>query len=89
MLYRYEKFVPNIEKKGGYMTMVGEMIKDYLESNGIKKSFVADKIGITQARFSEILNKGRVIDCQLYFKICRALNVPLETFEPKDEDEED
>ena len=60
--------------------MVGKEIKEYLEQNGIKQSFVAEKVGITPSQMSGICNKGRSIDCVLYYKICRALNVPLDLF---------
>ena len=61
--------------------MVGMKIGEYLEENGIKQSFVADKVGITPARMSEIVNKqNKIIDCVLYYKICKVLNVPLELF---------
>lgn len=60
--------------------MVGERIKQYLTDNGIKQTFVAEKVGITQPQMSEICNKGRSIDCLLYYRICKALNVPFETF---------
>lgn len=60
--------------------MIGAAIKEYLEQNGIKQSFVASKVGITPAQMSEICNKGRTIDCVLYYKICSALNVPLDQF---------
>ena len=51
-----------------------------MTDNGIKQTFVAEKVGITQPQMSEICNKGRSIDCLLYYRICKALNVPLETF---------
>ena len=60
--------------------MVGERIKNYLTDNGIKQAFVAERVGITRVRMSEICNKDKKIDCELYYKICKALNVPLETF---------
>lgn len=60
--------------------MVGKRIKEYLESNGIKQTFVAEKAGIGASQMSEILNKGRTIDCMTYYRICKALNVPLKTF---------
>lgn len=60
--------------------MIGERIKNYLTANGIKQTFVAEQVGITRTKMSEICNKGRNIDCVLYYKICKALNVPLETF---------
>lgn len=60
--------------------MVGMKIGEYLEENGIKQSFVAEKVGITPSRMSEIVNKQNRIDCVLYYKICKVLNVPLELF---------
>lgn len=60
--------------------MVGKRIKEYLVSNGIKQSFVAEKTGLSTMVISDICNKDRRIDCMEYYKICKALNVPLETF---------
>ena len=60
--------------------MVGQRIKKYLIDNGIKQAFVAEKVGIPASQLSDICNKGRIIDCLTYYKICKALNVPLETF---------
>ena len=60
--------------------MVGERIKQYLNDNGIRMSFVTEKVGIPSSQFSDICNKGRKIDCVTYYKICKALNVPLEKF---------
>ena len=60
--------------------MVGKRIGQYLVDNGIKQSFVADKAGITAPQMSDICSKGRKIDCVTYYKICKALNVPMEMF---------
>lgn len=60
--------------------MVGSRIKDYLNENGIKQSFVANKAGLTVYQISDICNRDRTIDILIYARICRALNVPLETF---------
>lgn len=60
--------------------MVGKRIDEYLTENGIKQSFVAEKVGIEPSRMSGICKKGRNIDCVLYYKICKVLNVPFETF---------
>lgn len=60
--------------------MIGSAIKAYLEKNGIKQSFVAEKAGIDPSRMSAICNNGRSIDCVTYYKICKALNVPLGLF---------
>ena len=60
--------------------MVGKRIKEYLVSNGIKQAFIAEKTGLTPMVISDICNNGRKIDIVEYYKICKALNVPLETF---------
>lgn len=60
--------------------MVGKRIGEYLTSNGIKQSFVAEKVGITRPQMSDICTKDRSIDCITYYKICKVLDVPLETF---------
>lgn len=65
--------------------MVGKRIGQYLTDNGIMQSFVAEKAGISKSKMSDICNKDRSIDCITYYKICKALNTPLEQF-LKDED---
>lgn len=60
--------------------MIGNKINKYLAENGIKKSFLAEKVGITQAQISLICSDSRKIDCVTYYKICKALNLPLEFF---------
>ena len=60
--------------------MVGKAIGQYLTENGIKQSFVADKVGIPKSQMSDICTKDRTVDSVLYYKICKALNVPLGTF---------
>ena len=60
--------------------MIGKRIKEYMVNKGIKQAFVAKQVGITTARLSQICNKGRTIDCETYYKICRVLEVPLEYF---------
>lgn len=60
--------------------MVGKRIGQYLKENGIKQSFVAEKVDITASRMSDICNKDMSLDCVLYYKICRVLGLPLETF---------
>ena len=60
--------------------MIGSKIKEYLTENGIKQGFVAEKVGLTPSQMSDICNRNKSIDCVTYYKICKALNVPLETF---------
>ena len=60
--------------------MVGKKIKQYLVDNGIKQTFLAEKTGLSQMVISDICNRDRKIDVVEYAKICKALNVPFETF---------
>ena len=76
MPYNYEKIV--VGRKGD--AMVGKRIKQYLVDNGIKQAFICEKTGLTPSRVSDICNKNARIDCMEYYAICKALNVPYETF---------
>lgn len=67
--------------------MVGAKIKEYLVQNGIKQSFVAEKVGITPSQMYEICTRGRTIDCVLYYKICKVLDVPLDRFLKEDDED--
>ena len=60
-------------------------LKEYLENNGIKQSFVATKINISPAMLNAILT-GRV-KCSLesYVAICKTLDFPLGKFLRLDE----
>ena len=59
---------------------MGEKIKKFLVEHGITQTFIAKSTGLTDQVISDICNKGRKIDCEEYFKICQALNVPLDYF---------
>lgn len=59
---------------------VGERIGLYLNENGIKQSFLAEKSGIPDSIISTIINRGRKIEVTEYYKICKALNVEMATF---------
>lgn len=60
--------------------MVGTKIKKYLDDNGIMQSFLVKKTGLSAAAISDMCNGKRKIGCVEYYKICRALELPLETF---------
>lgn len=60
--------------------MVGKRISEYLAENGMKQNFLAEKTGMTASVISDICNGKRKIDCIEYYKICKALNLPLEYF---------
>ena len=59
---------------------MGEKIRAYLDSHGIKQTFLAEQTGLPYQVISDILLRGRKIECQEYNKICKALNVPLDYF---------
>lgn len=60
--------------------MVGEKIKNYLNEKGIKQTFLAEKTGFTNSIISDMCLGNRKIECVEYYKICKALGVPLDTF---------
>ena len=68
--------------------MVGIRIKEYLNANGIKQSFVAEKTGLSATVISDICSGNRKIDVVEYYKICKALDLPLEYFLPEEEEGE-
>ena len=47
--------------------MVGERIKKYLQENGIKQTFLAEKTGLTNSQISDICIKDRKIDLPLEY----------------------
>lgn len=60
--------------------MIGKLISEYMKANGIKQSYVAEKVGITPSVMSDICIRNRKIDCLLYYRICCVLGVPYEFF---------
>lgn len=67
--------------------MLGMKIKKFLNQNGIRLSFVAEKIGVSANVFSGMLNGKRKITAEEYFLICRTLEVDLEYFINQEEGE--
>lgn len=63
--------------------MKGSDIKAYLIENGIKQSYVSEKTGISAPILNAILNNNRKIEANEYMRICDAIGVPLEQFQPK------
>lgn len=60
--------------------MLGAIIKQYLNENGIKQNFLVEKTGLSPSQISYICNHDRRVDAIEYYKICKALNVKLEYF---------
>ena len=61
--------------------MIGQRLKTYLKDHGIQQKQLALDAGLTTSQVSRICTaKTDKISCIAYYKICRTLNVPLETF---------
>ena len=60
--------------------MVGSRIRNYLDENGIKRTFLAQRVGMSDSALSDALNEKRKIYAEEYYLICKALNVPMSKF---------
>ena len=60
--------------------MVGIEIKKYLAEKGIKQTYLAQKIGMTDWALSGRLAGDIELRITEYFNICEVLGVPLEKF---------
>ena len=60
--------------------MYGHAIKEYLDENDIKYSFIAKETGIPLNVFSALLNDKRKISVEEYFRICAELNLDANYF---------
>lgn len=60
--------------------MIRKKIKEYLKENGIKQSFVARELSLSDSALSEMLGGKRKMTVEEYFSICKALNVDLDFF---------
>lgn len=63
--------------------MLGRLIKQYIEENGIKQKKVADDSGMKPQTLNDVLNERRKIEATEYFNLCKALNVGLDYFAKK------
>lgn len=50
---------------------VYERLRHYIESNGLKFNFVADKAGINPKRFYRIINGDAILTADEFEHICR------------------
>lgn len=64
--------------------MTGELIKKYIQENGLKLKAIAEKVNIKENTFSAMLSGKRRITAEEYFAICNALNVDTNTFTRKE-----
>lgn len=66
--------------------MIGENILIYLESRGIRQSWLAGEIGVSKQSLNQGLHGRRRLSLDEYVAICRALNVPFGEFGPEEDD---
>lgn len=64
------------------MTLLKEntslILKEELESKGLKQKFVAENIGVTTMYLSQMLNGSKHFSVEIAIKMARFLDVPLE-----------
>lgn len=70
------------------MKLIGIKVKEYLDENGIKYSYLSEKIGMPMNTLSLLLNGKRKMSVEEYFTICEALELPVNTFEPEEPEKE-
>jgi len=63
---------------------LSQNINTYLNEQGIKKKYVAEKTGISENALNLVLNGKRRLLADEYVKICNALNVPFDRFISQD-----
>ena len=67
---------------------IQQRISKYIDKHGIKKTYVAEKAGLTFSRFSFIINNRSELKADEFAKICDALDVsPLEFMSKKESEE--
>lgn len=55
--------------------MLGTMLKEYMKDNGIKQSYVAEKMGTSSQILGTILNEKRKLEAVEFFALCDAIGV--------------
>ncbi|MBQ6832854.1 MAG: helix-turn-helix transcriptional regulator [Lachnospiraceae bacterium] len=60
--------------------MLGLKIRAYMDTKGIKQTYLSDKTGLPIQTVNAILNGNRKIEAVEYYAICQALERPLEYF---------
>lgn len=75
----HEISLKNVDKKGERMKAY-QVIKKYIDENGIRYSFVADNVGMNRELFSRSMDGKRVLKADEFIKICILLSLDLEEF---------
>ncbi|MCO7177052.1 helix-turn-helix domain-containing protein [Sporolactobacillus kofuensis] len=59
---------------------INNRIRQFIEENGLKFGFVADRSNIDDSKFSRMMTNQQAIKIDEYEKICQALKVPTAYF---------
>jgi plasmid maintenance system antidote protein VapI len=60
--------------------LVAKCIGEYLKENGIKQTWLADRLDVPVTTLNGIINGRAEMKADMFISICRILNVPPETF---------
>ena len=60
--------------------MVSDLIKEYVDTNGLKYKVISERAGMKLNTFSSIMLGKRRLTVEEYKRICSALRVPPEKF---------
>ena len=55
--------------------MIHEVVKQYMQKQGIKQTWLADRLKIPESKLSEILNGKRPFYSDIFAKVCLELDV--------------
>ena len=65
--------------------MLAKNIEMYLKQNGIKQSWLAEKLNVSKSTLHGILKGNTQMKADMFIHICQLLRVPPETFTEKEE----
>lgn len=60
--------------------MTGKEVAQYLNENGIKQKWLAEKLEVSESRLSGMLTGKSPISAEMLYDICSILNVSSEVF---------
>lgn len=60
--------------------MVAGKIREYLQNNGIKQTWLAEQLDLPVTTFSGIINGKTTMKADMFIQICKILNVRPELF---------
>lgn len=63
--------------------MLGKLIGEFLDENGIKQTNAAKNAGLTVQQLNDIIHERRKVEATEYFNLCKALRVEVDYFAQK------